>query len=145
AQPAIAAAWLDWFDAAKVEGVGFGLITLRAAGHDDPTVRIEDLRQPLDGPLGPLVEAWFERQDWLRERSVVGLLDARLRTASDLQLRQEATRGAEGWEVGRQLLALTGGLRWVEEVDPVALALVGGCDGTVSLRDQVALLAAAHD
>jgi hypothetical protein len=145
AQPGIAAAWLDWFDAANAEAVGFGLVTLRAAGHDDPTVRIEELRQPLDAPLGALVGAWFDRQDWLRERSFEGLLDARLRTADGLQLRQEATRGAEGWEVDRQLLALTGGLRWVEEVDPVALALVGGCDGTVSLRDQVALLAAAHD
>ncbi len=54
-QPAVAAAWLDWFDAAKVEAVGFGLVTLRAGGHDDPTVRIEDLRQPLDAPLGPEV------------------------------------------------------------------------------------------
>ena len=51
----------------------------------------------------------------------------------------------DGWEVGRQILALTGGLRWAEEVDPVALALVGGCNGSVSLRAQIELLAAAHD
>ena len=53
--------------------------------------------------------------------------------------------GPDGWEVGRQVLALTGGLRWAEEVDPVALALIGGCNGSVSLRDQVDLLAAAHE
>jgi len=141
-QPAVAGAWLDWFDAAKVEAVGFGLVTLRAGGHDDPTVRIEELRQPLDAPLGPEVAAWFERQDWLRANE---LLDQHLRTADNLQLRQEASMGPDGWEVGRQLLALTGGLRWAEEVDPVALALVGGCNGSVSLRAQVELLAAAHD
>ncbi len=141
-QPAIAAAWLDWFDAASVEAVGFGLVTLRAGGHDDPTVRIEDLRQPLDEPLGPEVSSWFERQDWLRAQSLLG---ARLRTADGLRLRQEASRGPEGWEVGRQVLALTGGLRWAEDVDPVALALVGSCDGSVALGDQVDLLAAAHD
>jgi hypothetical protein len=117
-------------------------VTLRAGGHDDPTVRIEELRQPLDGPLGPEVAAWFERQDWLRDNE---LLDKNLRTADDLQLRQEAGMGPDGWEVGRQILALTGGLRWAEEVDPVALALVGGCNGSVSLRAQVELLAAAHD
>jgi methylase of polypeptide subunit release factors len=145
AQPAIAADWLDWFDAMKVEAVGFGLVTLRAGGHDDPTVRVEELRQPLDAPLGPLVAGWFERQDWLRSHSFAELLDARLRTADGLRLRQEASRGPEGWDVDRQLLALPDGLRWVEEIDPVALALVGGCDGTVALRDQVDLLAAAHE
>jgi methylase of polypeptide subunit release factors len=144
-QPAIAAAWLDWFDAAKVEAVGFGVVTLRAGGHEDPTVRIESVRQPLDGPLGPLIGDWFERQDWLRARTFAQLLDERFRTPADLQLRQEATRGPEGWEVGRQMLALTGGLRWIEEVDPVALALVGGCDGSIPLRAQVDLLAAAHE
>src|SRR5262249_38304196 len=95
-----------------------------------------------DAPLGPEVAAWFDRQDWLRGGE---LLDKTLRTADDLQLRQEATMGKDGWEVGRQVLALTGGLRWVEEVDPVALALIGGCNGSVSLRALVDLLAAAHD
>jgi hypothetical protein len=47
--------------------------------------------------------------------------------------------------VDRQLLALPHGLRWSEEVDPLVLALVGACDGVVSLRGQLAVLAAAHD
>jgi methylase of polypeptide subunit release factors len=140
-QPALAAAWLDWFDAQKVEAVGFGLITLRAGGHDDPTVRIEDLRQTVDGPLGPLIGDWFDRQDFLRGSDLLG---ARLAVAPGLRLRQEASQGPEGWEVDRQLLALPDGLRWIEEVDPVALALVGACDGSVTLQDQVDVLAAAH-
>ncbi|WP_238016113.1 methyltransferase [Dactylosporangium sp. AC04546] len=142
AQPALAAAWLDWFDAQKVDAVGFGLVTLRAGGNDDPTVRIEDLRQTVDGPLGPLVADWFDRQDLLRHGD---LLATRFRVAPGLRLRQEAVQGAEGWEVERQLLALTGGLRWIEEVDPVALTLVGACDGTVTLADQVEVLALAHE
>jgi hypothetical protein len=55
-----------------------------------------------------------------------------------------ATDGADG-EVGWQRVSLPGGLRWSEEVDPVALALISGADGTGSLRDQVAVLAAAID
>ncbi|HLL67605.1 MAG TPA: methyltransferase [Micromonosporaceae bacterium] len=146
AQPALAAAWLDWFDANHVTGIGLGLVTLRAAGHDDPTVRLDDLRQTLDEPLGALVPAWFDRQDWLRAHSAAEILAAPLRTADGLQLRQEATRDSAGtWQVDRQLLALTGGARWVEEIDPVILALVSGCDGVVPLRDQLDLLAAAHD
>jgi methylase of polypeptide subunit release factors len=137
-------AWLDWFDANKIEAVGLGLVTLRAAGHDDPTVRIEDLRQQVDQPLGAQVGAWFTRQDWLRAHPRGDLLAARLAVVPGLGLRQEASLGADGWEVDRQQLVQATGLRWVEEVDPVALALVGGCDGSVALRDQVDLLAAAH-
>ncbi|HEU4421973.1 MAG TPA: methyltransferase, partial [Pilimelia sp.] len=50
ADPRRVAAWLDWFDAQKVEGVGFGVVTLRRGGHADPVVRIEDLRQQVQGP-----------------------------------------------------------------------------------------------
>lgn len=144
-RPARAAAWLDWFAESQVEAVGFGLITLRAGGHNDPIVRVEELRQPLSDPLGPQVAAWFDRRDWLMANGVDAILDTRFVAASGLRLRQEASLGSQGWEVGRQLLSLTGGLRWSEEVDPVALALVGGCDGKLALRDQLAVLAAAHD
>jgi methylase of polypeptide subunit release factors len=143
ARVARATRWLDWFDAQRIEAVGLGLVTLRAAGAADPVVRVEELRHAVDQPLGEQVAAWFDRRDWLRGRGDA-LLDAVLRTAPGLRLRQDAVRGGDGWEVERQLLALPGGLRWVEEVDPVALALVGGVDGGLRLRDQVELLAAAH-
>ena len=136
-QPARAAEWLDWFDAAKVEAVGLGLVTLRAAGHADPVVRVEELRQAVDQPLGEHVAAWFDRRDWLRAHDLLG---ARYRAADGIQLRQEATRGPDGWQVDRQLLALPSGLRWVEEIDPVVLALVSGCDGTLPLREIFAAL-----
>ncbi|MEU6076439.1 methyltransferase [Micromonospora sp. NPDC047074] len=145
ADPRRAAAWLDWFDAHKVEAVGFGIVSLRRAGHDTPVVRVEDLRQRVEPPLGDRVDAWFDRQDWLRARDTDGLLAARFRAADDLQLRQEATMGDEGWAVDRQVLAMPHGLRWTEEIDPLVLALVGGADGRLPLRDQLALLAAAHD
>ncbi|GAA0902559.1 methyltransferase [Virgisporangium ochraceum] len=137
--------WLDWFDAQKIEAVGLGLITLRAGGHDDPTVRLEDLRQQVEQPFGPHVAAWFSRQDWLRAHPAPRLLEARLKAVDGLTLRQDASRTDDGWQVDRQRLALTGGLRWVDDVDPVTLALVGGCDGSLTLRDQVDLLAAAHE
>jgi len=140
--PARAQAWLDWFDEHKVEAVGFGLVTLRRGGRDDPIVRVEDLRQAVEPPLGAQVAAWFDRQDWLSARGAT-LLDARLRRADGLRLLQEANHDGDDWEVSWQRVTLPGGLKWSEEVDPVALALVSGADGTVALRDQVAVLAAA--
>jgi hypothetical protein len=143
--PQRAAAWLDWFDAHKVEAVGFGIVNLRRSGRDDPVLRIEDLRQLVQPPMGAQIGAWFDRQDWLRGRDEADLLAARYRAAPDLQLQQEATMGDEGWAVDRQVLAMPHGLRWSEEVDPLVLALVGGCDGRVPLRDQLTVLAVAHD
>ncbi|WFE19440.1 methyltransferase [Solwaraspora sp. WMMD937] len=140
-----AAAWLDWFDAQKVEAVGFGLVTLRRSGHADPVVRVEELRQQVAPPLGDRVDEWFTRQDWLRARDAAGLLDARYRAADGLRLQQEAGIGDDGWAVDRQTVTLTDGLRWTEEIDPLVLAVVGGCDGRLPMREQLSLLALAHD
>jgi methylase of polypeptide subunit release factors len=143
--PQRASAWLDWFDAHKVEGVGFGLVTARRAEHFDPVVRVESLRQQLSHPFGDEVDRWFERQNWLRLRTgPESLLAERYFAAPGLTLHQEAEIGVSGWDVTRQVLVQTEGLRWSEEIDPVLLALVGGCDGSVPLRDQVAVLAAAY-
>jgi hypothetical protein len=42
------------------------------------------------------------------------------------------------------VLSVESGL-WSQEVDPVALALIDGADGTVPMREQVAVLASAFD
>lgn len=140
--PQRVADWLDWFEANKVTGVGFGLITARHSGAQDPYVVCEDLRQQVEQPMGELVAQWFDRRGWLRSHDP---LKERFRKADGLQLRQEASFGADGWGVDRQLLALAGGLRWVEEIDPLILALVSGCDGNLPLSGVVDLLAQAHD
>ena len=142
--PVRAARWLDWLEAHDVSAVGFGLVTARASGHDDPIVVCEDLRQQVEQPMGERVAEWFERREWLRAND---LLAATLRKADGLELRQEASWGAEGngWAVDRQLLALREGLRWVEEIDPLILAVVSGCDGRLPLSEVFGLLAAAHD
>ena len=143
--PARRDAWLDWFDAHRIEAVGFGIITARRSGHDDPVVRVEDLRQPVEQPLGAQIAAWFARQDWLRDRSVEELLDTRYVAADGLQLRQEATMGEQGWGVDRQLLIQSDGLRWAEPADPFIVSLVGAADGQLPLRHQLTLLAAAYE
>lgn len=140
-----AAAWLDWFDARRVEAVGFGLVTLRRTGHDEPVVRVEELRAPLAAPLGELVRRWCARRDWLAGQDADGLLRHRFRTVAGVLLRQEAGVGEQGWAVDRQFLVDAGGTGQVEEVDPLVVALVGGCDGTVPMADALTVLAAAHE
>ncbi|MEV0270735.1 methyltransferase [Hamadaea sp. NPDC050747] len=143
--PQRAAAWLDWFDRNKIEAIGFGLISARYSGSDDPIVVCEDAFQRLDQPVGAQVAAWFDRQDQLSAVDLEGLLDLRLRTAPGLRLRQDASMSPDGWAVDRQVLELTDGMHWAEEIDPLIVSLVGGCDGHTPLRELVALLAAAHE
>jgi methylase of polypeptide subunit release factors len=143
--PRRAEAWLDWFAAEKIEAVGFGLVTLRRTDKKDPLVRVEDLRQHVPPPFGTQVKEWFDRQDWLAANPGPALLDARLRRADGLRLTQDAALVGPDWEVDRQVLTMTDGLRWTEEVDPLVLALVTGADGRVPLRDQLAVLAAAYE
>jgi methylase of polypeptide subunit release factors len=144
--PHRAAAWLDWFDAHKVEAVGFGLVTAKNTQDPDPLVRVETLRQPLAHPFGSEVKAWFQRQDWLRDQPTLdALLGARYVAAPGLTLHQEAGLGADGWDVTHQSFVQTQGLGWSEEIDPVILALVGGCNGSVTMAEQLAVLAAAYE
>lgn len=139
--PAEAAAWLDWFDAQRVEAVGFGIVTLRAGGHADPAVRVEDLPQALDVPFGSLVPEWFARADWLRAHP--DLLAERLRLADSVALHQESRPGPDGWQVHARTLALDAGARWVTETDELTATLLAGCTGGLPLADVVGLLAAA--
>lgn len=138
--PARAQAWLDWFDAQRIEAVGYGLVTLRLAGRRDPVVRVDDLRSSPRPPTGADVVAWFERQEWLAEHPE--LLSVRYRRAPDLRLTQHASHEGLEWTVDSQVLSH--GL-WSGEVDPVALALVDGADGTVPMAQQLAVLASAFD
>jgi methylase of polypeptide subunit release factors len=143
--PQRAAAWLDWFDANRVEAIGFGLISARHNHNQDPAVRLEPLRQPVAHPFGPQVKAWFERQDWLRRQSFDDLLAGSYRAAAKLTLQQDADLTSDGWDVTTQRLIQDDGLMWTEEIDPVTLALVGGANGEIALRDQLSLLEAAYE
>ncbi len=141
-----ARAWLDWMDGAAVEAVGFGMITLRRT-DDAPTVVFEDLHEPFDDPLGPEVEGWLDRVDWLRAHAADddALLRARLSLAPSVTLESWSEPGEEGWtEVGAAVARRDGPL-WRHEVDAPAAALLAGCRGALALRELVELLAVAHD
>jgi hypothetical protein len=133
--------WLDWFEAERVEGVGFGIVTVRRTGAS-PAVVVEDARQPLGQPIGPHLASWLDRLDTLRRND---LRDLRLRVADGVTLEQCAYVTAEGWDVATQTLRQQDGLRWHSEVDAIGVALAGACDGTRPLGEILAVLAAAYD
>ena len=140
--PARATAWLDWFEAQHISAVGYGLVTLRRNDRKDPIVRVEDLRAASRPPSGADVVAWFDRQSWVADQP--DPLAVRYTRPQGLRLNQQASFEGQEWTVDSQLLSVESGL-WSQEVDPVALALIDGADGTVPMREQIAVLASAFD
>jgi methylase of polypeptide subunit release factors len=140
-----AGAWLDWMEAERVEAIGFGFVTLRRT-DGDPTVVFEDLPGDVTDPLGPEIEGWLDRVDWLRAHADDdALLGARLALAPSVVLETYAEPGAEGWADVGAAVARLDGPRWRHEVDTPAAALLAGCQGPLPLAELVELLAFAHD
>jgi methylase of polypeptide subunit release factors len=141
-----AGAWLDWLDRERVEGVGFGFVTLRRPRGGDPLVVFEDMPGDIEDPLGPEVEGWLDRVDWLRAHTGdEALLGARLTVAPSVVLERYAEAGADGWAEVGSAVARRDGPRWRHEVDGPAAALLAGCQGALPLGELIELLSFAHD
>jgi methylase of polypeptide subunit release factors len=140
-----ASAWLDWLDAERVEGVGFGFLLLRKRSDGLPgEIVVEDLQGDLADPLNLEMAQWLDRIEWLR-RSDAEILAARLRLAPTATLENYSTVGEEGWADAGSAVVLADGPQWRHEVDAPAAALLAGCNGALPLEDVITLLAFAHD
>ncbi|NNU26993.1 DUF7059 domain-containing protein [Isoptericola sediminis] len=135
-------AWLDDFASRDVEGVGFGLVTLRRPAADDrPTLRrLEEHHGALRQPLGGHVAASLAAHDWLAVRSDAELATERLVVAGDVTEERYLTPGAsdpnvvvvrQGDGLGRGVQASTG-----------LAAFVGVCDGELTVGQILGALGA---
>jgi hypothetical protein len=122
-------AWLSWFAAQDVEAVGFGWVNLRLGGRERPVLRIEDWPYDVEQPLGPEVAAWGRRTDYLHEPG--DLLATRLVAAADVV---QETFGPPGVDDPERIVLRRGrGMRPGRQVDTVEAALVGACDGDLTV------------
>ena len=130
--------WLSWFDRQGAQGVGFGWINLRRTDAN-PVLRLEEWPYDVEQPIGSEVGALFGRLDALR-----GLDDAGLeasRPVARVDLRQE-TYGAPGAEDPEEIVVRQQRLlRRARQVDTVEAALVGACDGDLTVGQVLDALA----
>ena len=136
-------AWLEWFDQQRIEGVGMGWLSLRRTDRTDPVVLVEDWPYEIEQPTGPHVAAWGRRVDALAALSDDGLLAARLVRADDLVQETYGAPGAADPE--RIVLRRQRGVRRARPVDTVVAALVGACDGELTVGQVLAALASLLD
>ncbi|HET6633590.1 MAG TPA: methyltransferase [Streptomyces sp.] len=123
------AAWLDAFEARGTKAVGFGWITLRRSDAEQPSVIAEDWPHPVEQPLGEVVRAHFERQDFLRRTDDAGLLESHFVLADEVVQEQVGLPGAEDPE--HVVLRQHRGMRRATKVDAVGAGFAGVCDGTL--------------
>ncbi len=134
---ALVTGWLDDFAGRGVEAIGFGVVTLRRA--EPAWQRLEELRGPVQGPMGDVVRDVLDAETWLRSTSDEELLAARLVVAADVTEERHGLPGAPDPQV--ILLRQGGGLRRVVRADTALAALVGACDGELTVGQVVGALA----
>ena len=123
-------AWLGWLEDQGAEAIGFGWINLRAT-DEQPVLRLEEWRYEVEQPLGPEVAAHFDRVEVLRGLVDDDLLAARPITRSDVRQETVGAPGAEDPET--VVLRQQRGMRRARQADTVESALVGACDGELSV------------
>jgi methylase of polypeptide subunit release factors len=137
-------AWVEWFDQHDVAGVGMGLVSMWQTDAT-PVIEIEDVRQPVEQPVGEHIARWIERRRWLARTTDDRLAAATLRATDGLVLeRMSVLEVGEGWDPRLLRLRQSHGMRWEIGVDDAVSALIAGCDGTADLRLVGGLVAAAH-
>ncbi len=123
-------AYLSDFDARGVEGIGFGIVTLRRSVGTPTLRRLEEYEGELPVPLGPHLADSLAAHDWLASRSDAELLQERYLVASDV------TRETYGrptlHDPEHILLRQGGGFGRVIKADTALAGFVGTCDGELA-------------
>ncbi|PPI47621.1 DUF7059 domain-containing protein [Rathayibacter iranicus] len=138
---ALVEAWLSDFERRGVTGVGFGFVTLRLPEQPRPPIRrLERITTAvatagLGGHLASCLEA----------AEVLSALDDRALAALPLVVAGDVTEERHYWPGNDDPTVLRlrqgGGFARVEEVDTALAAVVGGCDGDLSVAAIVAAVA----
>lgn len=136
-------AWLDWFATNKVEGVGFGYVTLRRTDTKNTEIVCEDLRHAYDDPLGPEATRWLDNVAWLRANDKT-LLKTRFTIPETVVLEEVSSSSEDGWAPVVRRLHRMDGPGWQHEVDEPTAKLLAGCQGALPLEDLLALLEYAY-
>lgn len=127
--------WLAWFEEQGIEAVGFGWINLRkrpAGAAGAPTYRLEEWPYDVEQPIAPAIGAWGEAVDTLATLATdEALFAARLQVREDIQQETVGAPGAE--DPHTVVLRQQRGFRRARSADTVEAALVGACDGELTV------------
>ena len=125
------AAWLDDFEGRGVTAIGFGYVTLRKPVGTPNLRRFERLDGPVAPGLGAHIDATLTAHDWQTALDDDELGRARLTVAPDVTEERHYWPGDEHPAVMN--LRQVGGFARVYPLGTALAAVVGACDGDLSL------------
>ena len=140
--------WLAHFRDNDVEAIGFGWIFLREIGDNPTEITAEDLSHPFTDPLGPEVDEYFARAEWLRGRGTDDILDAAYMVRPGVALERVSVADAEagmGFAQRVTRVSRMDGPRFTHEVDDGVVSILSGLHPQgLPLREVVGLLVASQ-
>ena len=123
--------WLSWLEEQGVEAVGFGWISMRRVETASPSIRLEEWPYDVEQPMGPEAQSLLVRLAALRDLADDALRAARLTMRADVRQETYGQPGAEDPET--VVLRQQRWMRRARRADTVEAALVGACDGELSV------------
>lgn len=118
--------WLSWFDDQGIEAVGFGWINLHRVGAADPVRELLEWPYEVEQPVAPAIGSWGSA---VRAARAVDL-DSRL--VADA-LVQETSGPVGAADPATIVVRQQRGLRRALQADTVLAAVVGACDGDLTV------------
>ncbi|MEZ0448165.1 DUF7059 domain-containing protein [Cellulomonas sp. ICMP 17802] len=131
--------WLDDFASRDVEGIGFGIVTLRKPLGAPTLRRLEEVTGTVRQPLGPAIAASLAAHDWLAMDDDE-LAGQRLVVAPDVTEERYLTPGSADPQV--VLLRQGGGFGRAVQAGTALAGFVGVCDGELTVGQIVNALGA---
>lgn len=118
--------WLAYYERERIEGMGYGMITLRKRVSGNGWFAEDASPDPI-GPCGESVARGFALRDFLIARSDEEILRTQFRLAPGVHWTQDLEPAEGGWSTGVSRLRLTRGLPFSVDVDRIGMAVVSGC------------------
>ena len=135
--------WLGYFDRLGITEVGMGWLNVRHVGADTPTVRVESWPHAVQQPVGPAIGEWFDAAALLRGLDGADLLDRCWCTAEGLRQETLAEPGAS--DPNHIVFRQYRGLLRAIEADTALAAVLGACDGDLTVRQIIGAVATLLD
>ncbi len=132
--------WLDDFASRDVEGIGFGIVTLRKPLGELSLRRLEEVTGTVRQPLGPVFADALAAHDWLASLTDDDLAGQRLVVAPDVTEERYFTPGTVDPQV--VILRQGGGFGRTVQAGTALAGFVGVCDGELTVGQIINALGA---